>query len=296
MADAGTIVGMTSVRPGEEISAALDCFETATAAPIVGSSRVPERVRVASPALAQALRERFGQTIEVRLAPTPEFDTVAEQLRTHLHSRKSDKPPSYLGGDINVSRMTAFFQAAANLYRAAPWSVVPSDTDLLALTIPALGVREIVVCVIGQLGQSFGMLLFADLPAFKRHLAAIETVPPGSRPPRMARVLALNFDSIGDVHPALIEEIAAHHWEIADPRAYPSVVLVEDDLVARRPTSRELLVMEAAALAVSRATRERRAMIRTFDRGVPLELAYMVDTYDGTTKVAIRAPYPGWTG
>jgi hypothetical protein len=293
MTEEELIVGATVVPPGDIVGATVESFDASTRAPMAGQPRVPSRVRVASPELAETLRARLGPDVEVRVAPTPELDTVVDQLREHLLGGRSDDPPSYLGGGIDVPAMASFFRAAADLYRAAPWKSVPSDTDILELTIPSLGVHDVVVCVIGQAGESYGVLFFDELADFEAYLEGAEAAEADGAPPeRLARLVSLNFDRRTDVEPELREEIAEHGWEVAGSKAYPWLLRMDADLVARPLTLKELSAVEVAVLALSRLCKERKALARAFTGGPPAEATYMVDAHAGETEVTLRAPYP----
>lgn len=291
----GLIVGTNLVPPGEIGGAAVRSFDASTLAPMVGRPRVPGRVRVASTAIAEALRARLGADVEVRVAPTPELDGIVAQLRERLWAEEPEEPPSYLVGGIDAPAVAAFFRAAAALYRTAPWKSVPGDMDIVALTIPSLGVRDVVVSVIGRAGESYGVLLFDELADFEAYLEAAEASLTASAPPeRLARLLSLNFDRRADLDPALRKEITAHGWEVAGPRAYPWVMRMDADLVSRPPTPPELELVEAAAFGLSRFCKERRALARAFAGDPPLVVTYVVDAHAGRTEVTLRAPYPGW--
>jgi len=109
--------------------------------------------------------------IDVVCGPTPEVDVILAMMRERLDA-DSEVEQSYLSPDIAPDAMAAFFRATAALFRAKPWKTVPSDASLLSVTIDALGMQDAVLSVIGQLGQSLGLLLFAGRDAFEAYVDA----------------------------------------------------------------------------------------------------------------------------
>lgn len=292
MTERGDVLSCAALRPGDVVTGAVDSFEAAAREPLDGEPRLPRRVRVASPGLADALRARLGPAVEVRVAPTPEIDAVAEDLEEHLGARDGRLTPSFLGGGIEAPAMASFFRAAAALYRATPWKAVPSDADILALSIPSLGARDLALCVVGQAGQSHGVLLFESAQGFELYLA--ETArhpdePPASLP---ASFFSLSFDRADDLHPALRAEVAEQRWELAGPDAYPMLAMVDEDLIGRKPTPRELTASEALALGLVELMKQRKEVARAFRGGDPVEARYVVETQAGPVEVLFSAPHP----
>ncbi|WP_437669138.1 DUF7309 domain-containing protein [Sorangium sp. So ce131] len=293
MTERGAVLGCVALRPGDAVAGAVDSFEAAAREPMEGEPRLPRRVRVASPALADALRARIDPAIEVRVAPTPEIDAVAEDLEAHLGERDGRPPPSFLGGGIEADAMASFFRAAAALYRAAPWKAVPSDADVMALSMPSLGARDLALCVVGQAGQGHGVLLFEGARGFELYLEEIEKLegkPPASLP---AGFFSLSFDRADDLHPALRAEVAEQRWELAGPDAYPTLAMVDEDLIGRKPTPRELTASEALALGLVELMKRRKELAKAFRGGDPVEVSCVVSTHAGPVEVLFRAPHPG---
>jgi hypothetical protein len=75
-------------------------------------------------------------------------------------------------GDIGANAIKSFFRAAANLFRAKPWEVVPSDQGVFSVTIEKLDLRDAALSVIGQMGQSLGFILFSGIDDFEAYLDA----------------------------------------------------------------------------------------------------------------------------
>src|SRR4029079_17927966 len=126
------------------------------------------------------------------------------------------------------------------------------------------------VCVIGQLGESHAVLLFATLNDFEDYIEAAATADPNNPPPRLAPVLSLSYERGADLDPSLRKEISAHHWEVAGPLAYPVLTMMDGDLVTRGPTPSEVAVMEAATLALGELVEKKKAIAKAFTGGAPV--------------------------
>jgi hypothetical protein len=249
----GLVLGMEvlgrSVEPGQ-VGAS---FLRTTRAPMVGRPHVPAQVRVASPEVARELGAHAAG-VAVVCAATPEVDAMMAILRQGMaeapDEEDDDEDDTYLTAGISAEAMESFFRTAARFHRAAPWKVIPGDTSLLEITIEALDVRGLVVSIIGQMGESFGLVCFGSFDDFEAYVVAAETIDEDESP-KLPHHVALNFDRGADISPALRTEISAQGWEVADATAYPWIVVVDEDLVARPPTARELTRMEAIAAAIA---------------------------------------------
>jgi len=285
----GPVLGTTMEKAeGPLLQTAGERLRAAIEAPMVPGAPPPVRVRVASAELADALR-RTRPALEIVCAPTPELDDVIASMRQHLDGG-AETEQSYLDSDVGPDAVAAFFRAAAALYRAKPWKVVPDDTSILALTIEKLGIENAVVSVIGQMGQSHGVIMFRSLDDFHAFLGAADAVERGETP-AMPPHFSLNFERGADMTAALRKEIALHRWEVACPEAYPWLVAVDEDLVARPPTAKEVALGEALALALTHMVGEKEALAAAFADGEPMIRKLSPRTHAGEIEVALRAPY-----
>jgi len=142
------VLGSTAVRPGELLPLASASLQSAIEQPIVGRPHAPTQVRVASAELADTLRAGYPE-IEVVCAPTPELDELFALMRETLGDGGATGQ-SYLAPGIEPEAIASLFKAAAALFRAKPWKVVPDDQSLLSVTIESLGVRDAALSVIGR--------------------------------------------------------------------------------------------------------------------------------------------------
>lgn len=288
----GAILGHAVGRPGEAVAMAAQSLRDTVAHPMVGRPHAPQRVRVASTELAAALRGAIAG-LDVVCAPTPEIDAVFGSMREAMTMRDdAEIEQTYLTPDIGPEAVGAFFRAAAGLFRAAPWTIVPGDEDLFSVTIESLNVRDAVVSVIGQMGQSHGFVVFSSFEDFEAYLDAADAMEHGEAPTMMPRHFALNFGRGADLGAGLRKEIATRGWEVAGPSAYPRLVAIDGDLVARPGSAREMTIAEAISLALTRLLREEKALRAAWTGGAPVQRAVSVQTHAGDLVVALRVPPP----
>lgn len=285
----GPVVGFAAGKPGTLLADAAGHALETMERPSFGPPHRPSRVRVASPELATVLRAGLPPAIAVTCAPTPEIDLVLATMREGL-SGTGDEAPSYLSDDVGADAMAALFRAAARLFRASPWSIVPSDQDLFSVTIESLGVRGAALCVIGQLGESRALILFSGLDDFEAYVAAAGA-PGGGLPPKLPPHFALNFERGADLDPALRKEIAQHRWEVAGADGYPWPVAVDEDLVPRPLAAGDVTIAEALSLALGEALAEEAKLRAAWSDGPPFARTFRVRTHKGEIEVALRTPY-----
>jgi hypothetical protein len=190
---------------------------------VPGPRAVPERVRVASDALAAELRGSFGDALAVRVAPTPELRNPQRELARSLRPGSDDR--SYLGrGRISEGVVAELFRHASYLWTIAPWRG-HADSAVIRIDAPELEVRGACLVVIGGLGESLGFLLFPSLAAFERFNERAESAQQrGSRELDLGTdLLSLEFLSETALSPTMLREIEEHGWPVGKGDAYPVV-------------------------------------------------------------------------
>ena len=294
--DDGLILGMTAVRPGEAIAGAAEHLRETILAPADGPPGPPSRLRVASRELADALRAAFP-TLEIVVAPTPEIDAVAGSFAEAMAGTGEDDP-GWLADGLPPAAVGAFFDAMAALWRGAPWDAVPADVPTFRVGVEAFGVRDAIAVVMGQMRESFGVLLFDGLEDHDRYAAIGEALRRGDA--RAATALgemppftALDFDPVEHVSPVRREERETHGWALADEGAFPSLGCREADLAERAPTPRDLALGEALARAFAVAFDEGDTFEEAWYGGEPVEHRVTVATREGDVEVVLSAPVEG---
>jgi hypothetical protein len=284
----GAVLGHESGKPGALLGLACESLRSTMARPLVGQPHAPQRVRVASPELAETLRAGHAG-LEVVCAPTPEIDAVLAAMREKMNE-EAETAQSYLSPELGPEAIAAFFHAAAALFRAKPWKTVPNDQSLLSVTIEQLGVKDAALSVIGQMGQSLGFVVFSGVDDFEAYVDAGEAMERGEEP-EVPRHFALNFERGADLSQALRKEIADHHWEVAGAGAYPWLMVVDESFVARPATGKEVTIAEAIALALPEVLAHEQAVRAAWNGGATVSRTLSVHTHAGDLEVLIRVPY-----
>ena len=286
----GLLVGIDTARPGELVDQIVANFRQTSRRPMVGPAHVPTRIRVASEDLAARLRAGLDEAITVVCAPTPELDAIVAVMSAQMGAGADAGEPAttYLAPGLDAGAMAAFFRAAAGLFEAKPWTIAPDDESLLLVTIEPFGLREAVVCFMGQMGESFGLILFADLDAYGAFLDASLALERGDEP-ELPPHFAVNFESGDDLNAALRDEVRARGWTLASEEAYPWLTAVDDSVIGRPPIAQELSMAEVLSLALPRVLGERAALIGARAGEEPFERTVTVEASAGSFEVKVRA-------
>lgn len=257
--------------------------------PLVGGRQVPGRVRVETPELAQLMRH-INPRLQVICAPTPEVTLFLAGMAEHLQDNAEPPRPSYLSSDVAAEVVAEFFRAAAALYRARPWEVLPGDDSTLEVSCEALGIARGVVSVIGQAQTSYGFLLFPSEPDFEAFLEMAEQGDAGAKgkiPPH----LALNFERRADLNPEFTREVEEYGWELAGPDAYPWLIVGDHQVMGRNPTSQELAVVTAMAGVLPEFLGDKTALLAALEGEQFLERTFELETHLGRAQLGLCFPY-----
>jgi hypothetical protein len=286
----GLIVGCDLLHPSEALGRAAGLFLETAREPLEGKARVPERVRVAEPELYDALQGRIGG-VELVLAPTPELTPVAESFVAHMGLADEDDEDvelSYVGGDITADDVAHMFRAAARLYRLQPWRPFPPD-GYVSVRCEQLGIEDGALCVVGQMGESFGFVLFRSVEDAVDFVVAADQVEAG-RKGRFPQHVMFTYDERAALPPAMAGEIRTHGWEVAGPRAYPTFAMVDPDMTACVLTRPELLGVTAIVDALAELIENEPELAQAWQDDVQFERATEVSTAQGPIAVTIEAP------
>lgn len=176
------VVAGAPVPRNAPLAAMADVLRDALASPNVPP---PQRLRVSDAAAVPAIVALVGPGIPVSVGTVPEaLRPLAElaEMVSGSRTQASDSPLEEIVeiADRDPALVTRFFTAGAALYRLGPWTLVPSDSDVLRVDAPMLGLRDACISVVGQIRQSYGVLCFGSaeqLMAFRRR--AEHVVVPG---------------------------------------------------------------------------------------------------------------------
>ena len=252
----GLIVGHALLAPGETEGILARTLLESMERPLIGPRRRPSAIRVADRFSAAEVRAAVGDRIPVRVAPTPELDEVLESMAESFPAPPvgTGRHPSYFeNGRIPPETVAALFAAAESLHRAAPWAVV-TDGQVLRLDIPEYEVEGACLTIIGNLGESFGILVFPSFEGYLAFAALAESAiaPDGGRPNFGTSWLSLGFERGADLPVSMRREAAAHGWPVAAANAYPHVARFDHDGMPYPTRRRDLEIAAATAAAFSR--------------------------------------------
>jgi hypothetical protein len=217
--------------------------------PMVGRPRWPDRIRVADRALAEEARSVVGDRTPIEIAATPELDGLVQSMAELFGGEECRE--SYLeGGRIPPALAGDLFVHAGHLYEQAPWRVALDD-QILRMDIPQLGVRGACVSIIGNLGESLGILIFPSLAGFDRFAQLADGPVPTDRPIDLGSpMLALTFVRGADLPVEMRREAATQRWPVADAQAYPHLQHRDRDGMPLPLCERDLRIATAACTSL----------------------------------------------
>ena len=252
----GLIVGHALSAPGETEGILARTLIEAMERPLIGPRRRPSALRVPDRSSAAEVRAAVGNRIPVRIAPTPELDEVLESMAESFPAPPAGKGrhPSYFeNGRIPEETVAELFAAARLFHETAPWEVV-SDDQVLALDIPDFDVDGACLSIIGNLGESFGAIVF---PSFGHYMVFVGLADSEPREEGGLRNfgtsgLSLNFVTGAELPVSMRREVASHAWPVAATDAYPHVARFDRDGTPFPTRPRDLRIAAAAAEAFCR--------------------------------------------
>jgi hypothetical protein len=108
---------------------------------------------------------------------------------------------------------------------------VPAGRETFSLVIRDLGVDDGVLAVFGQPGDGFGLMFFASQAD---HRAFVDAGGVAAGRLGAPWHMAVHFERGADVLVPMRKEIAEHGWDVADPHAYPWIVVSDANHEQRR--------------------------------------------------------------
>lgn len=283
------IVDTELVRPDEALVRAAGLFVQATRQPKQGPPHTPRRLRVSDPTFAAALRGSIGE-VDLVVAPTPELTEIVRLMSAHLTGRRPDsEDPSFIGSDMTPDDVATMFAAAARLYRAAPWTILPPDA-CIGVSCDVLGIVDGAMLVVGQGGQAYGFSLFASMERAMAYFGAIDAHRRGE-PPVVPEHIMFGYDSREELPVELVREVAHHGWEVAGRAAYPSPTVIDEDRVSRGFTRVEMGGVSAIMTALAELVESEPRLAEAWERGAAaLTWNRTVKTPIASVEVELRAP------
>lgn len=249
-----------------------------------GTPRRPTVVVTDDEDLADALApEMTPLGIRCTTAATPELDDMLAELEYLLAGGHEPIPGLLDDPRVTPEQVGEFFEAAADLYREAPWEWM-LDEDLVALRYPVPDGEWRFVSVMGNAGLEFGLAVFDDL--FDYDLLA-------STPPEdaigMMNYRSISYDDMTTMPFADLDALERYGWELAGEDAYPIPFQVSEDEGVSRPGPEEI---DWYTIAL-------RAITAFFQEYWPDEIDYVPEPVSATLavplagrRVAVELRYP----
>lgn len=221
-----------------------------------GLGTTPQRVTVSEEGL-RVLVERLLPGVSVKVGRSPELEEVIRALPAmdpQIEEQGIMGMTSYLGGDVTPELVGSFFAACADLYRREPWTVFADDQCLVQVTSRALAMNQWCGCVIGQAGESYGVLLFESRLDQQRFIELAQRTPDISQLPSglLPVQRAISYEPLDGIRRELAAEIERHQWPVAPGDAYPLPLHIDTDFLVVPSSRDELARLEAIARALTR--------------------------------------------
>lgn len=245
-------------RPSPEVEPMAEVLASAIFASGEEVGRLPERIVVREPEVAEALARQLGARAgsgdpkraampAVEAGYLPGLDEVAfalvEEATGHAGRCLPSCPETWAGWDLPDETVAALFRLAAAYYRAAPWREA-TDFDAIEAVMPAGHAWTVVV--LGNGGEEFGLGLYSVPGDYWAMFDEVET--PEAFEDLEGRILSLTFDAGGEIPRAMRREVATAGWEVASAEAYPQIATVNSPAGGLRRRDREDLAALLAAV------------------------------------------------
>jgi hypothetical protein len=291
------VLALEIIPPGTPSAVLARLLEQAMRAPARGAGppRRPARIRVNDQAALESVRQVAGEGIEVRVAPVPELEEIKQSIADFQRDHPADgREVTYLeDGRIAADLIRVFFEAAADLWRGAPWRHA-ADDQVLKLSIPALGLPRACVSILGQARQSYGLLVFDSPEGFMSHFrvaVAMNGLPAKKRDIRDlgSGFLYIAYDPRNELPASQHREIDANGWTVADGQAYPRIARVDRDIVPRPPKADDYILAILACRGADGFVREHSGL---FSQANPKTTSTALEVEILGTKYSLNASAP----
>jgi hypothetical protein len=216
----------------------------------------PMRIRLGDPALADEIRDVVGTAVDIAVAPAPEV----ESLRAFVTSIVREAAAMGADPDESARRRAShgeLFDAAASLWRAAPWQMF-DELETLRVDIPDLGIDNGCLIAVAP-GGSPQLVLFPSFAVYATFLERVIDAGDDDDPDLAVQMTMLNYQN---GRPELRRTAADAGWPLGAPGKYPVVTVVEADGSSPLATRRDLQVMTACAWGLSRFVERHQRRLR----------------------------------
>jgi SEC-C motif len=258
---AGVVLASKVGGQTEAMELAEAALEQALRAPLVGSARLPKKVRVSSLELGERLVTKLSRSVRVGYGPTPELAEFAADFLDHL--AQAERAAYLEDGSVQAATLTAFHAAAAAFAKLQPWTLM-REGRVVRVDIPTLGITAGALIVIGAHGMARALLLFPSARelATYQSLSVLTKSSGGDLPEDLgSSVLSVSFESEQEAGPRFC---ASFRRVAAPPTNMDAVPVLEhrdSTGTPQRLDEHDALVATACLTALAHAlTRHRQAI------------------------------------
>lgn len=221
-----------------------------------GKLRPGIRLRIDDHTLAEALRQRVGEGIEVLEVATPEIDGAVDALEAFTARTRGARGREPVWADSAAADAKAgFYAAASHFERARPWEKA-SDGHVLAIDVPSMGWMGACVSILGNAEETFGLLLLRSLADYVQFVRLADAVVDERRraPGAGVPLFSVNFDRPRDLPGGkkLAAEARAHGFVPGPQGRVPYILKLSPDAVPTPPTTDDYRLATACLEAVCR--------------------------------------------
>ena len=213
------------------------------------ATKRPARVRVDASSAELLLAADVG--VEVVAGETPEVARLQAVIDDDARVPDEEETSLTHGGRVTPGVLAGFFEAAGRFQLASPWRHL-SETDLLQVRCPALGLGEVVASVFNLPSPgdgTRGIACFANADEFKAFRKEVDDV--GEDASEHLPSFVLNLLTPRTLSPEVMREVSLHGLPVVDGRV-PYVVGSDATPVSPRRVLQAWAVLEAVNWAVGR--------------------------------------------
>ncbi|PKO23305.1 MAG: hypothetical protein CVU38_04645 [Chloroflexi bacterium HGW-Chloroflexi-1] len=253
--------------------------------PLLGSGRAfrPTRIVLDDAELVKALTPRLADlSIRCSYAPSvPALTDALHSMEAHLTKHEPRRGLLTVPG-VTLPLATELFEAAAELYRQAPWCWL-DNLSSIEIHYPADGPARYVI-LLGFGGETFGLSLYASLDELRLQYADLGAEQTANR----MTAVSLTFDEPMILGFEDLDAIEKYSWPVAGSQAYPNLMKITPPAVVSLPSAAEITLLAAVARVVDDfVTRHVRA-----NQGTPraAEATYALPNVHGGQQITLRFP------
>jgi tetratricopeptide (TPR) repeat protein len=222
--------------------------------PLVGDAHRPGFLEVRSEEFEESARarlEEIGVTCVVADG-LDQIDAIFEQLAGHLSGGRPMPSLIEVPG-MRPEQAGAFYRAAADFYRDAPWRRIPGDVPL-KIECDKFQTRAWYAVVMGQSGMVLGLALYEDFETLAAILSSFASEEDNFR---RTTGLSVMYGEAFEVPIPDLDAIEKYGWPVEGPEGYPFPVRVNPGRSVRPPLAWELELLEGCLRAVPRFLAEK---------------------------------------